>query len=83
MNLSLGIKTLNITYENGRVLCKYRRMLNGNGSFMANLTKDQFAIWAYGDQNSGPGSHTATGRGATATAVNLQFMPQVIVFEHI
>lgn len=78
MNLSPGVQRLGIIYQDTRVLCKYRRKLNGSGSFMADLTTDQFAIWAFGDQNDGPGFHANNERGSTAAAVNLQFQPQVI-----
>ena len=78
MNLSLGIQVLGIMYQDNRVLCKYRRKLNGSGTFMADLTTNQFAIWAYGDQNNGPGGHAPNERGRTNAAVNLQFQPQVI-----
>ena len=78
MNLSIGIQNLGIIYQDNRVLCKYRRKLNESGSFMADLTTNQFAIWAYGDQNNGPGGHASNERGRTNAAVNLQFEPQVI-----
>lgn len=78
MNLSSGIQNLGIIYQDNRVLCKYRRKLNGSGSFMVDLNTNQFAIWAYGDQNNGPGGHNPNERGRTNAAVNLQFEPQVI-----
>ena len=78
MNLSTGIQALGITYLSNRVLCKYRRMLDGSGNFMANLTTDQFAIWAYGNQDTGPGRHNANDFGRSDAVVNLQFEPQVI-----
>ena len=78
MNLSVGIQNLGIIYEGNRVLCKYRRKVNGSGSFMADLTTNQFAIWAYGDQDNGPAPHPVDKRGRTEAAVDLQFQPQVI-----
>ena len=72
-NLSSGIRILGLNYESNRLLCSYRRMLSGSGDFMANLTTDQFAIWAYGSGNSGPSAHNTEQRGASAKAINLQF----------
>lgn len=72
-NLSSGIRILGLNYESNRLLCSYRRMLSGSGDFMANLTTDQFAIWAYGSGNSGPSGHNTNQRGASAKAINLQF----------
>ena len=72
-NLSSGIQTLSLNYVSNRLLCKYRRMLNGSGNFMADLTNNQFAIWAYGDDNNGPGGHNAAERGFSTGAINFRF----------
>lgn len=72
-NLSSGIRILGLNYESNRLLCSYRRMLSGSGGFMADLTTDKFAIWAYGSGSSGPSRHTQAERGASAEAINLQF----------
>lgn len=72
-NLSSGIRILGLNYESNRLLCSYRRILNGSGSFMADLNTDKFAIWAYGSGSSGPNEHTPAERGASAEAINLQF----------
>ena len=77
MNLSPGIQSLGITYQNNRVFCKYRRKLNRSDSFMADLNTDQFPIWEYRDQNNGPGFHAANERGFSDAVINLQFEPQV------
>lgn len=78
--LSSGIMSLGVAYQNNKVLCRYRRMLNGSGNFMADLTTDQFAIWAYGAtvSNNIPQAHDGQQYGASPMAVNLQFNPMVI-----